>query len=227
MATRLCPFCRRHIVVGETRCCYCGRDSEPHFSEPAHVVGLDGTRMFVRDEMPFKDKVSADGTTSGDRRAAAEADKPRSASSTAPITTPAGAGGGLPPGEEQLALVTALPSIRLVIALIILVLVLAVVAPAFPHARLALDAAGSVFCVGVQFWLIFVPFTPWTLRLLIVAALPVIIRTKGEGHLEGPLFQLHLIVLLATIQALAIGLWRSRVFRRVPYRPERDELRKP
>ena len=117
---------------------------------------------------------------------------------------------------------TALPSIRLVIALIILVLVLAVVAPAFPHARLALDAAGSVFCVGVQFWLIFVPFTPWTLRLLIVAALPVIIRTKGEGHLEGPLFQLHLIVLLATIQALAIGLWRSRCSQ-VPYRPERDD----
>ena len=104
MATRLCPFCRRHIVVGETRCCYCGRDSEPHFSEPAHVVGLDGTRMLVRDEMPFKDKVSADGTTSGDRRAAAEADKPRLASPTAPITTPAGAGGGLPPGEEQLPL---------------------------------------------------------------------------------------------------------------------------
>jgi hypothetical protein len=42
MTTRRCPFCERRIVAATTRCCRCGRPSDPR-QEPAVVVALDGT----------------------------------------------------------------------------------------------------------------------------------------------------------------------------------------
>jgi len=213
MPTRLCPSCHRRIVAAETRCCYCGRESEAPGAErgPAQVVGLDGT--------PRQGGTRQAAATTAIESTAESGEEPSLLDGASQdVPNPDGydidGPGYNPPGSEgYLVELKAAPVHRWFVYPILLVVVLTVASHSFPGARAWLDPARFFLSIASQYAVLCTPFRKWSLQLLLSAALPILVGSREASQLEGSAYVLQVFTFYATAQAQAIGMWRYWRFR--------------
>jgi hypothetical protein len=215
--TRLCPSCHRRIVATETRCCYCGRESETVAPErgPAQIIGLDGTvrrgESGQENTSPLIEGVAGDGGERAGVRIGS--DRPDGVDAAGFDAEDRWRD---PPGAKgYLTEVSTVSEHRFVVSLIFLVLILTIASPAFKEARAWLDATRFVLSIVAQYAVLCTPFRKWSLQLHLTAAMPVLMGPRYfSQQQDGPLYVLQIFTLYATAQAQAIALWKYWRFRR-------------